>query len=228
MASRPQGPDFEITPMMKKRGCLIAAVLVVGVIGLACYGFVQATRKLELGFSSPYVFVSTGATEEWQTHFLTEGFQDRGIYLLVRPVDESPDNLVLVADLAWFANYFDTAVWSGDGSVIACRANVGIREDATESARKEQDLDHVFQPIVQHTFFACAYDFRQGETIVLRHPCESSRAEWEVHSKTIEELLKSRGGLGKEISSNEIKEQSTKLDWALWQVYQNARRRRVF
>lgn len=221
MASRPQEPDYERMLMAKKHGCLIAAVLVAGALGLACYGVVKVGREYTLGMVSPRLFVSTGATEEWQAHFLTGGFRNRGISLFVSSASESQDAVELVEHLNCRPGFVN-AVWSRDGTVIACRVDVTTKEDAAESARKAHDKEYSFQPPPHGTFFACAYDFRQGKSIVLRSLGYGALAEWEMHSSAIEELLKSRGGLAKGIVEHEITEQSKKLDWAQWQIYKDA------
>lgn len=202
--------------MTKKRGCLIAAVLGVAALGLACYGVVRSLCEFELEFGSPYLFVSVCPETRHEAHFLTEGFQERCVSLFVRPGDESSSEPMCVAELAWSANRFDGAAWSGDGSVIACRANVEIRDNTTDERNK----------IYSGKFYSVAYDFRERKAIVWNGPGEASRGEWEAHSHTIDTLLKSRGGLGEGVTSNEIRARNKKLDWGEWQVYRKAMRRR--
>jgi hypothetical protein len=206
----------------KKYGCLVAIALVAGLIVLACYGFVQCLHKYTLGMLSPQLLVSTNGTEGYQSHFLMEGFRSRGFALFVPLTIKSAGDLKLVADLSSQANYFHSAVWSRDGSVIACRADVITSEDAAELYRPKKDNTYKSKP--QYTPYACAYDFREGKSYVFKSNGYHPRSDWDIHSKAIEEVLESRGGLGKEVSKQEIDEESKKLDWTEWQMYQSAMR----
>lgn len=206
---------------MKRRGCLIAIVLAVGLLGLAVYGFVQFGRGLEMTFSRPDLYLSLGTTKDCQAHFLEEGFQDRFLSLFVASSLEQNAAPKLVADLDWTTKCFDSAVWSRDGSVIACRANV-VTEDAAEAAKESQGKAGSFHGKPDYLPFSCAYDFREKKSFVFKPNDRGSRQDWEAHSNAIKELLDSRGGPGKEITRQEIDRQKQKLDWAGWQVYRRA------
>lgn len=200
----------------------MAAILAV--VLLSWYGCVQFQHNLALSFSSPYLLISVGATETYQAHFVTEGFTDRGVSLFVASTSAPNAAPILVEDLFGPWCRFRDATWSGDGSVIACRADV-ITKDAVEAARKERTYDDPSLPPSDRTLYACAYDFREAKAIVLKRFSLHAKADWEAHSRKIEELLKLHGARGKEVTQREIDERDEKMDWAQWQVYLTARRR---
>lgn len=195
---------------VKKRGCLIAIVVVVGLIGAASYGLMRLQRSVYMSFGRPCLFVSSGVTEGYQAHFVTEGFVDRGIDFYIVSDVESQEKLIFVANLV-YPNQFLSAVWSRDGAVVACRADVFPNEAATELVQKKRNEDDVIEPMLGFTYYVVAYDFQERNSFVLEssyshHPL----ADWAAHSKAIGELLESHGGLGKEMSECEIVEQSKK------------------
>jgi hypothetical protein len=214
-------PPDSAAPFLKKVGLLLAVILVIGL--LSWYGCVQFERNLALSFSSPYLFISVGATETYQSHFVTEGFQDRGVSLFVASASSGHAGPILIENLDAPWCRFQTAVWSGDGSVIACRADV-ITDEAIDSARKERKYGDGYLPPSDCTLYACAYDFRDAKAIVMNRSSLGAKTDWEAHSWKIEELLKLRGGPGKEVTQREIDEQNEKMDWAKWQVYLTASR----
>jgi hypothetical protein len=207
---------------LRKFAFLIIAIVAIGLLGW--YGCVQFKHRFLLTMDSPYLFVSDGAMEAYQAHFVTEGFQDRGISLFVSPTSGSDKAPTLVDDLAAPWCRFGEAVWSSDGSVIACRAHV-TTEDAVNSARKERKNDEFYLPPTDCTPYACAYDFREAKAIVMKRSSFGRKADWEAHSQKIEELLKARGGLGGKVTEQEIDEHKKKMDWTQWQRYNTARRR---
>ncbi len=211
---------------MKKTGCWAAIVLVVGLIALACYGCVQFTHKFTLSMASPHLFSSTSTNPKYQAHFLISGFRTRDIAFFASSTIESPECLKLIAHLEWNYVDFSGAVWSRDGSVIACRAIVMTKENLAELEKQKLDKDAPYKPIPQILPYTSAYDFREEKAIVMERGRYNTRSEWETHSKIIEELLESRGGAGKKITRQEIEKESKKLDWSEWQPYVTAESRK--
>lgn len=208
----------------KHSGCLIAAVLAFGLLGLAGYGFVQFQHHVEMGFASPRLYVSCSATGDGQVDFVEWGFLDRGVSVFVRPLSSQHAVPQLLADLSGYADCFRSAVWSRDGSAIACRSRVLTDEDAAEDAARKRSKDASFRPKPDYVPYCYAYDFREGKSLAKTPARGGSRHDWEVHSKAIEELLESRGGPGEAITADQVKARQQKLNWRQWQPYKQAMR----
>jgi hypothetical protein len=214
---------------VKKRCCLIATAIVAVLLGLGCFGLVQFQRCIEMSFANPRLFVSHGATNKYQVHFLEEGFQDRGLMVFVVPSSDRQAMLKLVANLAWKETSFNDAVWSRDGSVIGCRSRV-ITTDAVKLIGESQNKGDSLCQEPDYTPYSFAYDFREDKSFVFKTAqsdgihsfINGSRRDWEAHSKSIKELLDSRGGPGQEVTLREIEDGATKLDWKQWQAYKHA------
>ena len=187
---------------MKKLGCPLAIVVAAGLIALVGLAYRQFAIRTEMGFESPMLFVSTGPGIGNHAQFVTSGFQDRGISLFVSPAIESQAAPVLVAHLEIDRNLFDSAVWSGDGTVIACRRKTDLHED----------------------LYCYAYDFVQCKPLMPNGVSASSIGlgspiDWHAHSSMVRQLIALRGGLGPQVTRGDIEAGSRKMDWTQWQAY---------
>jgi len=186
---------------MKKLGCPLAVVVVLSIIVLLAFAWQQFVVHEAMAATSPSLFIATGPAVGNQAHFITLGRQDRVITLFVLPASDSHGKPAPVARIE-LDRKIEAAVWSRDGSMIACR----WRNDAN---------------VIEYSY---AYDFVERKTIMpsgvtANSIDRKSPIDWTGNNNAIEKLLESRGGTGHQLTRSNIEQGSHKLDSAEWQAY---------
>lgn len=156
-------------------------------------------------FSSPSRYQSRSPNNNKQiAEFICEGFVDRGFNFFVQDPVAHRRCPLWVGKLDWDGNRgFAGVVWSHDGTVVAAKIRVFVTESYPE-------------------VYGFAYDFKNH--LLVRPYWDSSVSttrktveEWKNHSKSIEELLQSRGGLKlPEITVEEIQRKASFMFY--WQT----------
>jgi len=59
---------------MKKLGSKVTNVVILGLFGLLCFAYRQFAINMEMDWTLPVLFISTGSGTGNQAHFVTSGF----------------------------------------------------------------------------------------------------------------------------------------------------------
>jgi hypothetical protein len=173
-------------PAVKKHKMFVAAVAVVFFLILAFAGWTYAVLSFGKALSSPRIFESISPYQTGRALFVTTGLQDRGLVLYIDDFN-AENRYVKVGTIYWTSTKAVAAIWSMDGSIIACKNEFG-----------------------NALYFSYAYDYNNHQ---LFYPpgissssidSNASKEEWEKHSRKMALLLEERGGESPSIDLNAV------------------------
>jgi len=131
--------------------------------------------------------------------FLIEGLQDRGLHLIVRDRGKTPKETQELGDLEWQTRFnFEHAKWTKDGLAIVVRMLAFDRDEMID-------------------VYGYAYDFGDGKALCPPNIGNTTKSEWEILSKKIEETVIRHGGLATNEISHETISKHGKNIW-FWQI----------
>ena len=190
--------------MMMKRKTKIILGVVASIVSVLAVGYVALCLIAMQGFSSPVLAVLSSPTSPTdQVWLLEEGFQDRGITLLVKSPSVNGGQTMGITSLDWDGLYsFEEVRWSGDGRL----AVFSLRLAGTDGPE----------------VMAFAFDFSTGKSILPAWQGKNTTShktvdEWKAHQDELESIAQTHGGLtDKGLAREEFRARSRNI-W-VWQV----------
>jgi hypothetical protein len=111
-------------PAVKKNKIFFATVAAVFFLILASAGWQYVGLSFGMALSNPRIFESMSPYQTGRALFVTTGLQDRGIVLYIDDFN-AENRYVKVGTIYWESMKAVAAIWSMDGTILACKNEFG-------------------------------------------------------------------------------------------------------